>query len=273
MARVELRDGLGVHVHDAGRGDALLLLHGFTGCARAWPEHAVSALASKRRVLCVDLLGHGRSDRCKNPERYALDEMVLDLCEVLDACAVKRASWTGYSMGARIALGAALRAPERVSGLVLEGGSPGLFEPTERAARLHVDEALARDLETHGLPAFVERWMAQPLFASQRRLGAAVVARERARRLDNDAASLAACLRGLGSGAQPSLWKELWRVRAPTLLLVGEEDAVFRALAGRMAAALPDARLETVPHAGHATHLENPEAWTAAVLGAPTRGV
>ena len=114
--------------------------------------------------------------------------------------------------------------------------------------------------------------MAQPLFASQKRLGSGVLAAERARRLDNHPASLAACLRGLGSGAQPSLWKDLGRVRAPTLLLAGEQDAVFRTLAVRMGAALPDARVEAVPDAGHATHLENPAAWAAAVQRAAARG-
>ena len=135
MVRVGLRDGQTLRVHDSGSGDALLLLHGFTGCARAWPETAVASLATRHRVLRVDLLGHGRSDRCDKPERYALDEMVVDVCEVLDAHGLERATLVGYSMGARIALGTALGAPDRVSALVLEGGSPGLSRDVSGSTR------------------------------------------------------------------------------------------------------------------------------------------
>jgi len=95
-----------------------------------------------------------------------------------------------------------------------------------------------------------------PLFRSQQRLGKERLALERARRLHNSPRALAACLRGVGLGVQPSLWSALPRVRVPTLLVVGEEDAKFRGIAARMARALPRSRTRILPQAGHTTHLE-----------------
>jgi 2-succinyl-6-hydroxy-2,4-cyclohexadiene-1-carboxylate synthase len=84
-------------------------------------------------------------------------------------------------------------------------------------------------------------------------------------RLQNTPAGLARALRGLGTGALPSLWERLGELRAPVLLLAGERDRKFREIAARMAAALPDARVLAVPGAGHAAHLEAPEAVAEAI--------
>ncbi|GIS99573.1 MAG: hypothetical protein CM1200mP26_12860 [Acidimicrobiales bacterium] len=74
-------------------------------------------------------------------------------------------------MGGRVALGLAIRHPGHVASLSLIGASPGLSDPVERAARRRSDDKLADDLLEDGLTAFVDRWMASPLFASQVRLG------------------------------------------------------------------------------------------------------
>ena len=89
----------------------------------------------------------------------------------------------------------------------------------------------------------------------------------RADYLRNDPRALAAVLRGVGTGAMEPLWERLERLRAPAVVLAGERDAKFRALGERLAAALPDARLEIVPGAGHAVHLEAPEAVAEALTG------
>jgi 2-succinyl-6-hydroxy-2,4-cyclohexadiene-1-carboxylate synthase len=163
----------------------------------------------------------------------------------------------GYSMGGRIALHAALSLRDRVGRLVLIGASPGIADPAERAARAVADAELADRIEAIGLEAFVREWEEQPLFAGMPR-GVAEIAH--ADRMRSTAAGLAAALRGLGTGAMPSLWDRLGELAMPVELVVGERDVKFRAIAERMEAALPDARLHVVAGAGHAAQLEAPEA-------------
>ncbi len=94
---------------------------------------------------------------------------------------------------------------------------------------------------------------------------AAVLAEQRRQRLGNNASGLANCLRGVGSGAQPSLWRELPALQLPALLIVGAEDAKFRRINREMAAQIPGAQLAIIPAAGHITHLENPRAFERAL--------
>jgi pimeloyl-ACP methyl ester carboxylesterase len=131
--------------------------------------------------------------------------------------------------------------------------------------RRQADDALAKEILAEGITAFVERWEAQPLFASRRTLEEDVLRRQRALQLRNDPGSLAASLAGIGTGALPSLWDELERIETPTLLIVGALDPKFVAVAERMAADLPRAELVIVPNAGHRVHLERPGAWLEAV--------
>jgi 2-succinyl-6-hydroxy-2,4-cyclohexadiene-1-carboxylate synthase len=115
------------------------------------------------------------------------------------------------------------------------------------------------------MEAFVDHWLGLPLFATQGKLPSEVRAAARERRLRNSPETLAACLRGLGIGAQPSFWDRLGEIQAPTLLLAGEEDKKFTETARKMAAEIPEASLLVIPRAGHAIHLENAFAWLAAV--------
>ncbi len=259
-------DGVALRLHERGEGPALLLLHGFTGSVEAWGETLLEGLAGRHRVLAVDLHGHGRSDAAE-PGRLSMERVVEDLVAVLDAAGAPEATWVGYSMGGRVALAAGALRPGRVERLVLEGASPGLADAADRRARREEDETRAAALEADGIGPFVERWMALPLFATQRRLPSGTLEGERRRRLANRPHALAACLRGFGTGSQPSFWEALPRVAAPALLLTGQEDARFREVADAMAGRMPAATRVDVPGAGHAVHLEQSDAWLDAVMG------
>ena len=265
---VTLRDGLRVGVRDIGsdRSDPpLLLLHGFSGSSESWGEPLLERLSVGRRLIAVDLPGHGESDLPVDSGRFAFAAIVTDLADLLDVLDVASAVWVGYSMGGRLALGAGLFVPERVSKLVLESASPGLATEAERVERRSSDELLARRVESNEIGAFVSEWENQPLFVTQHRLAPVDRAELRRHRMTNRPDALAACLRGLGTGMQPSLWNALEHLAVPTLLIAGQEDQKFVHTNERMLAALPDARLEVVPDAGHTVHLEQPEAWVSAV--------
>jgi pimeloyl-ACP methyl ester carboxylesterase len=85
--RVPVAGGLELAVADHGEGPPLLLVHGFGGAASAWGEAALSGLGG-RRVLAVDLIGHGASDDPDGPSRLSLDTVLDDLERVLDAAGV-----------------------------------------------------------------------------------------------------------------------------------------------------------------------------------------
>jgi 2-succinyl-6-hydroxy-2,4-cyclohexadiene-1-carboxylate synthase len=236
---------------------ALVLLHGFTQTRQSW-RRTVLALEGRYRALVPDLPGHGQSAQ-RTPSFDACDAYVRALAPDREPFVL-----AGYSMGGRIALHAALALRERLRALVLVGASPGLADPAERAARRAADEALARRIEAIGIEAFAQEWGAQPLFAGQ---PPRVAAAAHADRLRNTPAGLAAALRGLGTGAMPPLWDHLGELTLPVTLVVGERDEKFRALADRMAARLPAARVVVVPDAGHAVQLEAPAAVAAAIRG------
>ena len=243
----------------------ILLLHGFTGSVAAWGSVILEALSRRRTVLAVDLPGHGDSPAPSAPEGYRWERTLEAVLAALDAHGAEAADWVGYSMGARLALAAAVEHPDRVRRLVLESGSPGLETAASRERRRRSDAALARRIESRGMEWFVDHWMSLFLFATQRRLPAELRAAERERRLANTPEVLGRTLRGMGTGSQPSYWLRLREVRTPTLLLTGALDRKYEAVARQMEGALPRARRRSVPGVGHAVHLEAPDRWLEAV--------
>ena len=253
-----------LHVEAEGDGPALLLLHGFTGStATMWPLGRT--LTGQRMVLAVDLPGHGRTGLLESPD-HRFEATLAALVRILDQRGIDEADVLGYSMGGRIALGLAVRHPDRVRSTVLVGSTAGYSTDAERAARRRSDAALADDLIERGLEWFVDHWMNLPLFESQERLGNHALAEARSLRLANDPDGLVASLLGSGTGMQPSFWGELDAVRGPVLLVVGDEDTRYRRLAVRLASGLALAQTEVVPEAGHAAHLENLPAVAAAIV-------
>ena len=261
---VDVGDGLHLRVVSSAGATPLLMLHGFTGSSETWAPLR-DALGNDFATLAVDLPGHGASGAPGDPDRYALGRLAGDLARVLDAFGVERATVLGYSLGARAALRFALDHPALVVALVLESVSPGIVDPAERAARHASDAVLADAIEREGVAAFVDLWEQWPLFASQAALPQATRDRLRAQRLANRPRGLANSLRGAGAGAEAPVVEQLPTVGAPTLLIAGALDAKYVALGRLMERSMPQARLSVVEAAGHAVHLEQPEAFAALV--------
>ncbi len=257
-------NGVTFNVERAGSGPALLLLHGFTGSAETWTDHA-RIFGDAFTTYTIDLIGHGRTDSPADLQHYRMEQCVADVIAILDRLDLERTALLGYSMGGRVALHLALTAPERIRALVLESASPGIDDPTERAARVRADEALADSIERDGLEAFVDRWENVPIFASQRQLPSEVWQRQREQRLQNSSVGLANSLRGMGAGAMEPVWARLGDLAMPVFLMVGELDEKYLALGKKMEIALPNARLLIAEDAGHAVHLEAPHLFDRAV--------
>ena len=247
-----------LHVEARGEGPQVVLVHGFTGAISSMAALA-DRLVVDHRVIAVDLVGHGRSPVPEDPAAYTVEAMADDVASVIDDHAAGTAHVVGYSMGGRVALTLACRTPARVRTLALVGATPGLAEPDERARRRAADDVLAQGIERDGVAAFVDRWMANPLFASQAALGTEFLEGARAQRLGNDPRGLCASLRQGGAGSMTPLHGALGACGVPVTLIVGELDAKFLAIAESMHEALPVAKVVVVPGAGHAAHLERPD--------------
>lgn len=236
----------------------LVALHGFTGDCTTWMELATALLPSWR-TIALDLPGHGETPWARRDPPCTLDRSAELMASVLERLGVRQSALLGYSMGGRLALAAALHARELFSCLVLESASAGIQDTGTRARRRRDDEALAARIVGDGIERFVDGWERLPLFASQQQLLPHRRATLRRQRLGCSPEGLAASLRGMGAGVQDWLGDRLHELGRPVLLVAGALDAKYRAIAADMGSAIGGARVEIVPDAGHAVHLEAPD--------------
>ena len=247
----------------AGTGRPVTLLHGFTQSGRSWRE-VIAKMPEGWKWIVPDLRGHGETQIWKSSS-CSMDACTEDMVKLWDALEVEKSHLVGYSMGGRLALHIAAHRPERVLSVLTIGAHAGLDEDA-RKGRRQGDEALASRIERDGLEAFVDYWGSLPLFAGLERRGPNYVAEVRAERMRNHVAGLACSLRGMGAGSMQPLWDGLADVTFPSTFVAGQLDHGYVASARRLAATVPNGRVEIVPRAGHAVHQERPEAFSR-VLG------
>lgn len=252
------------HLAGVVGGVPIVLLHGFTGCLESWRPLA-ERIGKGRPVYGVDLPGHGKSPSPVEVEPYTMAASVESIYAALSELGIDRCDLVGYSFGGRVAMHVALARPDLVRALVLESAAPGVADAAERSARIAADTALAESIERDGVAAFVARWEALPLFATQRALPDAVQARVRQQRLAGNSTGLANSLRGAGAGAQEPLFNRLSELSPPTLVIAGALDTKYASLAVQMAATIPVASCQIIVDAGHTVHLERPDAFLASV--------
>ena len=232
----------------------IVLAHGFTQTGRSWDAliDRLQRTFDGVEAIAPDLPGHGDAAELRG-----------DLWQSADALASigGKATYVGYSMGGRVALHTALRHPESVERLILIGATAGIDDDEERSARRTSDNELADHIIRRSVPAFIDEWLENPLFA-----GLTDDTAMRDDRLRNTATGLASSLRLAGTGTQEPLWDRLGEVRCPVLVLVGERDAKFAALGQRLVDGLTDGRLVVVPNSGHSVHLEQPDSTSAALV-------
>jgi 2-succinyl-6-hydroxy-2,4-cyclohexadiene-1-carboxylate synthase len=256
-----------LHAEAVGNGPRLVMAHGFTQTGRVWGSLDRN-LAVDHQVVLIDMPGHAASSE-------VAANLVDGAHRVADVGG--RATYLGYSMGARFCLHLALARPELVDGLVLISGTAGIDDPTERRARRVSDEALAEELDPIADPAststpvasFLRRWMDSPMFA-----GIGPEADGFEERLRNTGPGLASSLRLAGTGTQEPLWERIGGLAMPVLIITGERDEKFTALGRRMVDAIgPSATQVVVAGAGHAPHLQRPDEVAASVRAHPGRAI
>ncbi len=250
-------------------GVPVLVLHGFTGSGAAMAPLTDRLVAAGRpgaalRVITADLVGHGDSGAPEDLDLYRVEAMAGQVIAVAGALELGTFHLVGYSMGGRVALTLGCSAPHRLRSLTLIGASAGIADPAERRRRTEADEARAERL-TRDFGAFVDEWMADPLFAGQAALGESHLQAARAQRLASNPAGLARSLAAGGTGAMSPVHERLVDCDVPTLLVVGTDDSKFCGIADYLAAALPTAAVALIDGAGHAAHVERPDVTAAAI--------
>ena len=246
-------------------GVPVVVLHGFTGSAQAMaPLTERLAVRLAARIISPDLVGYGRSEVPDDLDLYRVESMAGQVAGLADALGCETFHLVGYSMGGRVALRLGCTGSRRLRSLTLIGASAGIADPAERRLRAEADAARAERIGAD-LAAFVDEWMADPLFAGQAAMGEAHLQAARDQRLASNPQGLARSLAAGGTGAMEPLHERLADCDTPTRLLVGAHDAKFCAIADQLAAGLPRACVTHIDGAGHAAQVEQPAAAAAAI--------
>lgn len=249
-----------LHWREAGHGpQAVLLLHAFPFDGRLWDEQ-LARLPRRWRIVAPDLRGFGASE-LGDVDVLTMDLLADDLAGLLDRLELERAAVCGLSMGGYVALALWRRHRERVRALALCDTRATPDTEEARRARYALIERIAQE----GAAAAADTLLPRLLAERTRRERPEVAERLRTLILEQPPDALIAALRGLAE--RPDATPLLPGITVPTLVLRGAEDALVAATeAEALAAAIPDARLVTIPGTGHLPNVEDPAAFDRALV-------
>ncbi len=261
--------GVRTRVREVGRGQAVLLIHGFADTLGAW-WRTVPVLARRYRCIAYDLHGCGASE--KGPGNYDMGALGAQAIGVLDALGIERAHLVGHSLGAKVALAAAVLAPERTRSLVLEA-PPAFAMDLPWELRVLTTPLLGELIAACATP-WTTRLATKRAFLRMVHPQSRTWSEERRQRLpihDDDPRAMVTGWMHLGRGIalhrEHPLEERYSSIEAPTLLIVGATDPnVPPSHAQRLARELPHARLVTYARAGHVPHAECDQDFTADLL-------
>lgn len=246
------------YVIEAGRGPAVVLLHGFPLNATTWSAQR-EALAPDYRVLCPDQRGFGGTQL--GHDEPSLDEVADDVAALLDARKLDTVVLGGLSMGGYVAMAFLRRHPERVRALVLADTRAGADTDEARANRLRIaEEVVAKGSSAQLVDEFLPK-LTGPTTKATKPL---VLGKLKA--IVESAPPYAVAWAQRAMAARPDSFDTLRSVTVPALVVVGEEDEISPVSdAQAMADALPEGRLVTIPDSGHMASMEAPEAFNEAL--------
>ena len=259
-------DGASIYYKTLGRGVPLLLLHGGPGADHSDFLPALEPLARRRQLVLIDERGSGRSERLKDPKGYTLNHMVRDIERVRRHLKIPRLVVLGHSFGGILAQAYAVRHPKRVLGLVLAGtGSSARCidmdfrhirkrVPARLRARLarceksgifQADGTYKKDYAAASGEALAPYMYAKappPRYQEAPDLGMEVLREMWVRRSD---------FRIDGNLKGFDFTHSLSRVKAPSLVVIGDRDLVSTATADTSRASLPRASLVVMAECAH----------------------
>ncbi|MBI2618799.1 MAG: alpha/beta fold hydrolase [Ignavibacteriales bacterium] len=244
-------NGLTMNYQERGlpQGLPVIFIHGFPFDHTMW-ESQMMALPQEYRAISYDVRGHGQSDVADG--QYSIEFFVDDLVDLMDHLGLKKAVLCGLSMGGYIALRATERHPNRVKALILCDTRSEADANEAKVKRANQIKAV----KTGGVKPFAEGFI-KAVFAPQTIKENPVVV-ESIRTVIESTSPLAICGTLLALAARTDTTDSLPAINAPTMILVGEHDALTPPSASRsMHERIRSSSLHVVPHATHLSNLEN----------------
>lgn len=244
---------------DAGKGEPLVLVHGFPLDGQVW-ERVAPRLADKVRVLTPDLPGFGRSFATG---AFTMDSLADALVEMLDQLKIERATFAGLSMGGYVLQSLVRRHPMRVSKLIFVDTRANADDEAGRAGRDKMIE-LVKEKGTAGVvEQMLPKMLAPATFAAQPE----VVSKLRDIMLACPPGTIANACAAMRDRAD--FTPMLASLPCPLQVIVGQHDAIASAEVARaIAGAAKGARLDVIEEAGHISPLERPDVVAEAMLSA-----
>ena len=265
MAFLTTDDGVNLHYEEAGSGTPVVLVHEFAGDHRSW-EPQLRYLSRRYRCIAYAARGWPPSDSPDDPNKYSQDRARDDLRDVLDGLGIDKAHIVGLSMGGFAALHFGLAYPDKALSLVVAGCGYGAEREQREAFRAEAVVS-AGVLQNEGMQAFTDRYAYGPTrvqFENKDPRGFA----EFKRMLGEHSATGSALTQLNVQRERPSLYDledELSALHVPTLIINGDEDWPCLAPGIYLKRTIPSAGLLMLPNTGHASNLEEPAAFNAAL--------
>ena len=246
---------------DHGVGLAVIFLHAFPLNRRMWAGELMALLGEGRyRLVALDWRGFGESEITNGISSMEL--FADDVAGLMDALGIQNAILCGLSMGGYAAFAFLRKYPQRVAGLILADTRPGADTPEAQANR----ENVAQIAETQGTGAIADLQVPRLISEYTRRHHPEVEARVRQLIDEATPQGIAAASRGMAQRADST--GLLGDITCPTLVIVGEQDALIPpAVTQDYASRIPGAQFAVISQAGHLSNLEQPEAFLQAIGG------
>ncbi len=233
----------------------LFMLHGFMGDGHVF-DHLTDNLCKACNPVTVDLLGHGKSKKVHDPDRYGEEQQIADIIELVEQTVDTSPTLYGYSMGGRLALKTALQAPEAFAGLILESTNYGIMDDGKRADRRQADARRAREIRKN-YPAFLAEWEQLPLFKSPLKTDEKLENSYKKIHLSQDPKAMAASLVGFGTGNMKPVCEAITHYKNPAMIIAGTGDQKYMKISQSLTSYFDQALFCPIP-AGHRVHLDNP---------------
>jgi 3-oxoadipate enol-lactonase len=249
-------DGCLINVSVEGRssGPTVMLSNSLGTTMQMW-EPQMKALTQVFRVIRYDRRGHGKS--AVPPGPYSMERFGRDALAILDDLNIDRVHWCGLSMGGMVGQWLGANAPERMGKIVLANTACYYADPTNWTNRI-------KAVRDGGMAAIADTVIAAWLTADFREREPQVTARMKAMLLASPLQGYLACCEALSALDQREL---LPKIRSPALVIAGRHDQATPIAAGELIRSRIAGASMTILDAAHISNLEQPHAFTEAVVG------